>query len=81
MHSHLSCRSRSSPSTGPFSVSQDTHQRTVHLVVIDPTFVAGVVGRVYVDALDAARIAREERLQRIQVVSVDNQVVINAARV
>ena len=36
------------------------HQRTVYVVVVDPAFVAGVVGWVDVDALDTVGVAREQ---------------------
>ena len=52
------------------------HQRAVHVVVVDPALVAGVVGRVDVDAIHAPGVAREQRLQRVQVVAVDNQIVV-----
>ena len=52
--------------------------RRVDLVVVGPGFVAGVVGRVDVDALDLAVIGRQQRLQRGQVVALDDQVVVQA---
>jgi len=52
------------------------HQRAVDIVVIFPTFVAGVVGRVNVDALDLAGVGREQRFQSVQIVAVDDEVVV-----
>lgn len=37
--------------------------RAVDVVVVDPVFVAGVVRRVDVDALDLARVVREQSLE------------------
>jgi len=36
------------------------HQRAIDVVVVNPVFVAGVVGRIDVDALNLAGIFREE---------------------
>ena len=49
-------------------------QRAVHLVVVNPAFVAGVVGRVDVDALDAAGIAGQQGFEGVEVVAVDDEV-------
>ena len=51
------------------------HKRAVHVVVIRPALVAGVVGRVNIDALDAPGVAGKERLQGVKVVAVDDEVV------
>ena len=51
-------------------------QRAVDVVVVDPVFVAGVVGRIDVDALDFASILREECLQCVEVVSVEDEVIV-----
>jgi hypothetical protein len=50
--------------------------RLGEVVVVDPPLVAGVVGRVDIDALDFARVSREQRLERQQVVPLDDQVSI-----
>ena len=52
------------------------HQGAVDLVVVDPAFVAGVVGRVDVDAFDAAGVAGEEGFEGVEVVAVDDEVVV-----
>ena len=52
------------------------HQRTVHVVVIAPVFVAGVVGRIDIDTLDTVGIAREQRFKSVQVVTVDDKVIV-----
>ena len=50
--------------------------RGLDVVVVDPAFVAGVVGRVDVDALDLAGVVRQQRLERVEVVAVDDEVVV-----
>ena len=52
------------------------HHRAVHVVVVAPPLVARVVGRVDEHTVDPARIHRQQRLQRVQVVPVDNQVAV-----
>ena len=54
------------------------HHRRVHAVVVGPALVAGVVGRVDGDALDLAVARRQQRLERQQVVALDDQVVVQA---
>ena len=54
------------------------HHGGVDVVVVGPALVAGVVGRVDVDALDLAVIRRQQRLQGGQVVALDDQVVVQA---
>lgn len=64
IQSHLSCRERSdasSPTTLP------NHLRMIGLsdvIVVGPTFIAGVVRRNDVDALDLFRVVRQQRLER-----------------
>jgi hypothetical protein len=48
--------------------------RAVDVVVVDPALVAGVVGRVDVDALHLPGVARQQRLERVQVVALHDQV-------
>ena len=48
------------------------------VVVVDPAFVAGVVGRVDVDALDLAGVGGEEGLEGEEVVAFDDEVAIEA---
>ena len=81
MQSHLSWRSRSSPSTGLLDLQPLPHQGAVHVVVVQPALVAGVVGRVDVDALDPACVAGQQGLQRVEIVAVDDQVVVLGRRV
>lgn len=52
------------------------HHRAVHVVVVAPTLIACVVGRVDEDAIDLARVHRKQRLQRVQVVAVQHEVAI-----
>ena len=76
MQSHLSWRVRSSRSTtlpSPF-----LHHRRTDVVVVDPALVAGVVRRVDVDALDLAVVVREQGFERLQIVAVDDEVVVQA---
>ena len=56
------------------------HHRRVDVVVVGPTLVAGVVGRIDIDALDPVVIDRQQRLQRRQIVAVHDQVVVQARR-
>ena len=52
------------------------HQRAVDVVVVRPALVARIVRRVNVDAVDAPGVAGEKRLQRMQVVAVDNEAAV-----
>ena len=52
--------------------------RLREVVVVDPAFVAGVVGRIDVDALDPAGVRRQQRLEGQQVVAFDDQVAVEA---
>ena len=73
MQSHLSCRRASSPSAQrPAQPVADL--RAVDVVVVDPAFVAGVVRRVDVDALHLPRVTRQQRLERLQVVALHDQI-------
>lgn len=54
--------------------------RRVDIVVVAPAFVAGVVGRVDGDAVHPAGIERQERLQGMQVVTLNNQVAVDRDR-
>ena len=54
------------------------HHRRVHPVVVGPSLVAGVVGRVDDDALHLAVVGGHQRLERGQIVAVDDQVVMEA---
>ena len=47
-------------------------------VAVGPALVASVVGRIDVDAPDLAVVRRQQRLQRGQVVALDDQVVVQA---
>ena len=46
----------------------------VDVVVVDPAFVAGVVRRVDVNALDLPAISRQQRLECFEIISFDQQV-------
>lgn len=48
--------------------------RCIDIVIIDPAFVARVVGRIDVDAFYLARVAGQEGFERVQVVSFDDQI-------
>ena len=48
--------------------------RVVDVVVVHPALVAGVVRRIDVDAVDPALILRQQGLQRLEVVAVDDHV-------
>ena len=54
------------------------HHGRVHVVVVRPTLVPGVVGRVDVDALHLPLMRGQERLQSRQVVALDDEVVVEA---
>ena len=54
------------------------HHRRVHVVVVHPALAADVVGRVDVHALHAPVVGGQQRLQRQQVVAVDDEVVVEA---
>ena len=48
--------------------------RVVHIVVVHPALVAGVIGRIDVDALHPALIPGQQSLQRVQIIPVDDHV-------
>ena len=48
----------------------------VHVVVVHPTFIARVLWRIDVDTLDPALVLRQKRLQRGEVVAVNDHVLI-----
>src|SRR6266704_1381215 len=50
------------------------HHRRVHIVVVNPTLVAGVVRRINVNALNLSMITRQQRFEGLQVVAMHNQV-------
>ena len=52
------------------------HQRAVHSIVVGPALVAGVVGRVDVDAFDAAGVAGQQGFECLEVIAVDDEVVV-----
>ena len=48
--------------------------RLCEVVVVNPALVAGVVGRVNVDALDFACVRRQQAFQRNQIVTLDDEI-------
>ena len=64
----------------PVALQPLPHQWTVHLVIVGPALVAGVVGRVDIDAFHPSGVARYQRLQRLQIVAVDDQIAVRALR-
>jgi hypothetical protein len=48
--------------------------RAVHIIVISPAFVTGVVGWVNVNTFNLTRVIREQGLERNEVVPLDNEV-------
>ena len=54
------------------------HQWIVDVVIIDPSFISGVVRRIDVDALDTIRIAGESCFEGVQIIAVDNEVIFFA---
>ena len=57
------------------------HERAVDVVVVRPSLVARIIGRVNIDALDAAGVSREQRLQRVEVVAVDDEIVVSTTNI
>ena len=53
--------------------------RVVHIVVVHPTFVARVVRRVDIDAIHFSLILRQQRLECLEVVAVDNHIILAVA--
>jgi len=52
------------------------HQRTANIVIVAPAFVAGVVRRVNVDAVHLARVNGQQRLERVEIVAENDEVVL-----
>ena len=48
--------------------------RVIDIIVIDPALVAGVVGRIDIDALDAPLIPGQQRFQGFQIIAPDDHV-------
>ena len=48
--------------------------RVIHVVVVDPAFIAGVVGRINIDALHPPLKPRKQSFQRIQIVTMNDHV-------
>ena len=76
MQSHLSWRSRSSPSTGLFALTHSRISGLFALSLYTQPSLPVLYGRVDVDALDLACVAGEQGLERVEVVAVDDQVVV-----
>ena len=53
-----------------------TDERAVDAVVVNPSFVAGVVRRVNVDALDLPGVVRQQRLERDEVVALHDEIAV-----
>lgn len=62
---HLLCQ----PLAEPF-----TNDRTVHVVIIDPSLVARVIRWIDVDTLHLASVVRQQRLERNKVVALNNEI-------
>ena len=54
--------------------------RGVHIIIIRPALIAGVVRRVNEDAVDLPGMGRQQRLERVQIVPVDDQIAIQRDR-
>lgn len=52
------------------------HHGAVDIVVVDPAFVARVIGRVDINALDLAGVLRQQRFERMQVVAVNDEILV-----
>ena len=50
--------------------------REVNVVVIDPFFVSGVVGRVDINALNFAGKMREQGFECFEVIAVDDEIIV-----
>jgi hypothetical protein len=46
----------------------------VHIVIVYPALIAGIVRRIYVDALNAALVPGQQGFEGLQIVAVDNHV-------
>jgi hypothetical protein len=51
-----------------------TDNRAVHVVVVSPALVAGVVRRIDVDALHLAGVVRQERFERNEVIALHDEI-------
>ena len=52
------------------------HQIGIHIVVVAPALVAGVIRRVNVNAIHPPRITRHQRFERMQIIAMHNQVAL-----
>ena len=55
--------------------------RVIDIVVVDPALVAGVVGRINVDALDALLVPGQQCFQGFQIVAPDDHVLAAVVRI
>lgn len=55
--------------------------RVIDIIVVDPALVAGVVGRIDIDALDAPLIPGQQRFQGFQIIAPDDHVLAAVVRV
>jgi len=55
--------------------------RVIDVIVIDPALVAGVVGRIDVNTLDAPLIPGQQRFQGFQIIALDNHIFAAVIRV
>jgi hypothetical protein len=54
------------------------HHWRIHIIIVNPLLVPGVVWRINVNAFDLSGIKREKGFQRLKVVTVDDQIVMKA---
>jgi hypothetical protein len=52
------------------------NDRTIHVVVVSPPFVASVVRRIDLDALHLPRVVGEQRFQRDEIVALNDQIAV-----
>lgn len=55
------------------------HDRGIDIVVVTPLFISGVVRRVNEDQINLSRVARQQALQRMQVVAVNDEIAAEIA--
>lgn len=72
MQSHLSWRERSSDSLPTTCPQPFFDFGGVHVVVVYPAFIAGIVGRVNVDARDFAFVFGQKRLESFEIIAVND---------
>ena len=57
------------------------HGSTIYVVIVEPSFITSIVGRVNEDAFDTVGVAREQRFESVEIIALNDEVILIARRV